>query len=50
MTNTTITYLYRDASNYKAWSSVVLAGEFTFEALKPHLEEGEFSSTSGTCR
>lgn len=38
-------YMYRDGSNYKAWGSLLLLGEFTQEgvtALKECLESGEY--------
>ena len=38
-------YLYRDASNYKAWGSLVLSGAATesdLEVLATHFESGEF--------
>jgi hypothetical protein len=37
--NTRIEYLYRDAGNYKAWGSVVVAGEFTFESVEPYFND-----------
>jgi hypothetical protein len=38
--NTEITYLYRDADNYKQGNTVVVQGELTFEQIEPYLEEG----------
>ena len=40
--NTRLTYLYRDASNYKQWHEVVLAGEADAEAIRASLWEGEY--------
>ena len=37
--NTEITYLYRDADNYKQGNTVVVQGELTFEQIEPYLEE-----------
>jgi hypothetical protein len=39
VTNTRITYLYRDASNNKQSESVVVHGELSFGALEPYLDE-----------
>ena len=39
--NTEFHYTYRDASNYKAYNTVVLSGELTFEQLRPFLDDGE---------
>lgn len=39
-TNTKITYLYRDASNYKQSGEVVVRGAITFADLEPYLVEG----------
>lgn len=38
--NTEIHYMYRDASNYKRGKRVVVAGELTFEQLRPFLSDG----------
>lgn len=35
--NTKISYLYRDASNYKLFNEVVIAGQLSLEQLKPFL-------------
>lgn len=38
-------YLYRDASNYKVWGTLVLQGtatEYDLEVLATHFESGEF--------
>jgi len=32
--NTTIQYLYRDASNYKKWNEVIIRGELSSEQLE----------------
>lgn len=43
--NTELTYLYRDACNYKLWTTVVLPGTLTIEELvelKSYLQDGEF--------
>lgn len=40
--NTRFEYRYRDGQNYKLYSEVVIAGEFTLDQLRPHLYEGEF--------
>jgi hypothetical protein len=39
MKNTVIGYMYRDASNYKAYNEVVVRGKLTLEQLKDTLEE-----------
>ena len=40
--NTRLTYLYRDASNYKQWNEVVVEGQIDAEALQALLWEGNF--------
>ena len=43
--NTIIEYLYRDASNYKQWNSVIVGGEITqedLERIEAKLFEGEY--------
>lgn len=35
--NTVFEYMYRDASNYKAFGSVVVKGKLTFKQLEPYL-------------
>ena len=40
--NTRISYLYRDASNYKAHHDVVVRGEITFAEIESSLESGQF--------
>lgn len=40
VTNTRLDYLYRDASNHKQWHHVIVAGELSFAALAPYLDEG----------
>jgi hypothetical protein len=40
--NTKISYMYRDASNYKAHREIVVKGKLTLEQLQPCLYEGEF--------
>ena len=39
---TRIHYMYRDASNWKFWGSVVVDGELNFERLQPYLFDKEF--------
>lgn len=39
--NTKFSYLYRDASNYKAYRDLVLEGELSLEDIKSVLEDGE---------
>jgi hypothetical protein len=44
-------YLYRNASNYKSWGTLVLRGEATASdlgVLKSKFESGEFSSPSNS--
>lgn len=40
--NSKITYLYRDASNYKFWGEFKLRGEITFEEITPYLLQGSW--------
>jgi hypothetical protein len=40
--NMRITYLYRDASNYKQSESIVVLGKITFADVEPYLDEGEY--------
>ena len=40
--NTKITYLYRDASNYKAWGEEVIKGTLKLNQLTPYLIDTEF--------
>lgn len=40
--NTEFEYLYRDASNYKWFHTVVVAGRLTIDDLKKYLIDGEF--------
>lgn len=40
--NTKITYLYRDASNYKIWEEVVVSGHISFAEIEPCLDGGFF--------
>ena len=42
MMNTRITYLYRDASNYKQSESIVVLGKITFADVEPYLDRGEY--------
>lgn len=42
MTNTIIEYMYRDASNYKQYHSVVIEGELTWAEIEPYLDKGEY--------
>lgn len=37
-----ITYLYRDAGNYKFWGEFCVLGALSFDDLRPHLLESEF--------
>lgn len=42
---TVMEYLYRDASNYKVWGSILLEGAFTHQdeaALRSELDSGEY--------
>jgi hypothetical protein len=44
MSNTRISYLYRDGCNNKEDHAVVVAGTLTYEQLQPYLdEEGDFN-------
>lgn len=38
--NTRVSYQYRDASNYKLYDEVVIAGELSFQELEPFLIDG----------
>jgi len=38
--NTEISYLYRDASNYKRYKTVIVEGDMKFEDIKDFLERG----------
>lgn len=38
--NTRLSYQYRDASNYKLYDEVVIAGELSFPELEPFLIDG----------
>ena len=40
--NSCLTYLYRDASNYKFWGSVTIEGHLEMDQLTPYLYEGEY--------
>lgn len=40
--NTKITYQYRDASNYKLSSEVIIKGELSFKDLEPYLIDSQF--------
>lgn len=40
--NSRITYLYRDASNYKFWGSFVVSGMIHFHDIKPYLFDREY--------
>lgn len=37
-----ITYLYRDAGNYKFWSEFCVLGDVSLDTLSPYLFEGEY--------
>ena len=39
---TRVTYLYRDASNYKYWGTFSLAGELDVQGLRKWMFEGEY--------
>ena len=43
MLNTKVTYMYRDASNYKFWGTFILLGQFDLSDVESHLFDGEFS-------
>jgi hypothetical protein len=40
--NTKVTYMYRDASNYKYWGSFVVKGHLAIEELEPYFFDSEF--------
>lgn len=40
--NAKLTYLYRDASNYKFFCSIVLKGTLSYEEVIPYLHEGDY--------
>ncbi len=40
--NTKISYLYRDASNYKLFNEVIIEGSLKIEQLKPFLFDEQF--------
>jgi hypothetical protein len=40
--NTRFSYLYRDASNYKEYSEVIIQGSLEFEQLLPFLKDKTF--------
>jgi hypothetical protein len=40
--NTRIHYMYRDASNYKKHTDIVVAGVITFDQIKDFLQDDEF--------
>jgi len=40
--NTLLEYLYRDASNYKQFGSVVLQGSISVKDIRPLLIDGEY--------
>lgn len=46
--NTSLEYLYRDASNYKQYGSVVLEGALSVEAIRHLLIDGEYFIPSQT--
>jgi hypothetical protein len=37
-----ITYLYRDAGNYKFWGEFCVLGELSLDNLRPHLFDSEY--------
>lgn len=40
--NSLVTYIYRDAGNYKFRASIVVGGTLKLQELTPHLFDGEF--------
>ena len=40
--NTELDYMYRDGSNYKFHSSIILEGNLSIEDLDPYLHESEY--------
>ena len=40
--NTEISYLYRDADNYKSSNTIVIEGELRFSDIQPYLHEGTY--------
>jgi len=40
--NSNLSYLYRDACNYKTFAEVVISGSLRLEDIQPFLREGEF--------
>jgi hypothetical protein len=42
MSNTLISYQYRDVSNYKQKAVVIVEGAITFEQVEPFLDQGEY--------
>jgi hypothetical protein len=42
MSNTLISYLYRDESNHKQYATIIVAGRITFEQVRPYLNENEW--------
>lgn len=39
---TRITYLYRDADNYKSYAEVIVSGPLTFAEIGPYLDSGQY--------
>ncbi len=42
MSFTKVTYIYRDASNYKFWGEFFVSGTFTLAMVEEYLFDGEF--------
>ncbi len=42
--NTKISYLYRDAANYKKFSEVIISGKLEMDTLEPFFYENQFFS------
>ena len=40
--NTKVSFMYRDASNYKSFGSVVVEGGLSFQDLAPYLHDTEY--------
>ena len=41
MKNTRVSYMYRDANNYKYYAHVVVAGELRYDEIASYLDDGE---------
>ena len=42
MKNTLLTYLYRDASNYKFYEHIILSGSLSFDEIAPFFHETDY--------